>query len=545
LADNPAQQISFGLAGDQPVMGDWNGDGRETPGVYRNGTWVLDLTGNGFDAGDRVLQFGLPGDKAVAGDWNGNGIDTVGVFRDGAWFFDRNGNGYDAADVDPVFFGWGSDTPVAGDWNGDGKDTPGIYRSGTWALDLTGNGFDAGDRFLQFGLAGDQPVSGDWNRDGKDTPGVLQNNHWFFDLEGNGYTGEAGTPNRFGTGIAVAGETSIGPRPLVLVPSGPSGPSTGSPSTGSPGGSTTTPPPVPPTPPATALPPAPIAKPEVDVVGIADGQAAAISFGTVNVGQAATKTFTVRNLGNATLTLGTIRVPSGFTLVSGLPSSLAPNASASFRVGMNTATAGSRSGTVSFTTNDADEAVYNFVVNGTVNQPTPTPPPIVTPPRPITSNFGTVITSQKTVGTAGSVILKTVRTRGAAGNNLRLYADFLSPIGTPIRTDVLIGDPYKSFSDQTTPLVTSIGEGRYAFAWRSTGLSGKTDIRYAILDAYGARIGAPEAVANIGYSTGLQLKNVTKTQAGFRLTWFDSSSNSNLRRDINIVGVPTSGVVRG
>ncbi len=41
-------------------MGDWTGSGRKTPGIYREGTWVLDLTGNGYDAGDRVLKFGLP-----------------------------------------------------------------------------------------------------------------------------------------------------------------------------------------------------------------------------------------------------------------------------------------------------------------------------------------------------------------------------------------------------------------------------------------------------------------------------------------------------
>lgn len=82
VSSQPAA-ISFGIPGDQPVMGDWSGDGRQTPGIFRNGTWVLDMTGNGFDGGDRVLSFGLPGDKAVAGDWDGDGVDTVGVFRNG------------------------------------------------------------------------------------------------------------------------------------------------------------------------------------------------------------------------------------------------------------------------------------------------------------------------------------------------------------------------------------------------------------------------------------------------------------------------------
>ena len=36
----------FGLAGDIPVVGDWNGDGRTKIGVFRNGIWYLDFNGN-------------------------------------------------------------------------------------------------------------------------------------------------------------------------------------------------------------------------------------------------------------------------------------------------------------------------------------------------------------------------------------------------------------------------------------------------------------------------------------------------------------------
>ncbi|MEM7476998.1 MAG: VCBS repeat-containing protein [Planctomycetota bacterium] len=210
--DGPGgQEVSFGLSGDQPVSGDWNGDGNETVGVYRDGTWYLDVTGNGFDHQDQVLSFGLPGDQAVAGDWDGDGVDTVGVFRNGLWYFDHAGNGYDAADAQPISFGWGSDDAVAGDWNGDGKDTPGVYRDGIWALDVDGDGYDHQDPFLSFGLPGAQPFSGDWNGDGKDSPGVLQNNEWFFDMEGDGYTGEQGTANTLGVGKPVAGNGRYDP----------------------------------------------------------------------------------------------------------------------------------------------------------------------------------------------------------------------------------------------------------------------------------------------------------------------------------------------
>ena len=37
--------------------------------------------------------FGAPNDLPVAGDWNGDGRDEIGVYRQGIWYFDRDGNG--------------------------------------------------------------------------------------------------------------------------------------------------------------------------------------------------------------------------------------------------------------------------------------------------------------------------------------------------------------------------------------------------------------------------------------------------------------------
>jgi Polysaccharide deacetylase len=85
LSGGPAQvSLDFGLAGDDKVMGDWNGDGTRTPGVFRDGTWYLrDRNG----AGGRYVSFpfGAAGDRPVVGDWNRDGLDTIGIFRAGAW----------------------------------------------------------------------------------------------------------------------------------------------------------------------------------------------------------------------------------------------------------------------------------------------------------------------------------------------------------------------------------------------------------------------------------------------------------------------------
>ena len=57
-----------------PVVGDFNGDGIDEIGVYRDGTWYIDTNNNGIiDQGDQVFQLGGPGDKPVVGDWDGDG----------------------------------------------------------------------------------------------------------------------------------------------------------------------------------------------------------------------------------------------------------------------------------------------------------------------------------------------------------------------------------------------------------------------------------------------------------------------------------------
>src|SRR5215204_4674311 len=67
----------FGTSTDRPVMGDWNGDGIDTPGVVRGNSWYLSNTYNGTV--DRSFTYGIAGDVPVVGDWNGDGIDTPGV----------------------------------------------------------------------------------------------------------------------------------------------------------------------------------------------------------------------------------------------------------------------------------------------------------------------------------------------------------------------------------------------------------------------------------------------------------------------------------
>jgi hypothetical protein len=115
----------FGTSGDLPVSGDWNGSGSGKMGVFRpnSGIWYLDYNGNGLWDGcgiDRCINFGMSGDQPVAGDWNGSGTAKVGVFRPstGRWYVDQNGNGqWEGCSVDACYyFGTTGDVAVTGVW---------------------------------------------------------------------------------------------------------------------------------------------------------------------------------------------------------------------------------------------------------------------------------------------------------------------------------------------------------------------------------------------------------------------------------------------
>jgi Ca2+-binding RTX toxin-like protein len=97
-------------------------------------------------------------------------------------------------------------------------------------------------------------------------------------------------------------------------------------------------------------------------------------FGSVEQGVSAVqRTFTVENVGSSTLTFGAVNPPLGFSLIEGLSTSIAPGASDTFTVQLNTETPGTFTGNVSFGTNDSDENPFNFQITGVVTPPPPPP----------------------------------------------------------------------------------------------------------------------------------------------------------------------------
>lgn len=124
---------------------------------------------------DHVFMYGEPGDFAVVGDWNGDGIATIGVFRGGVWYLDWDGDGRWGDGDRVAFFGHSGDIPVVGDWTGDGRTKLGIFRDGRFVLDTDGDfRLTEVDQVFLLGGVGDRPFAGDFNGDGKAEVGVYQ-----------------------------------------------------------------------------------------------------------------------------------------------------------------------------------------------------------------------------------------------------------------------------------------------------------------------------------------------------------------------------------
>ncbi len=187
----------WGQVGDQVLACDWNGDGVDTEGVFRDGTWYVRDSLTGGEA--RSFTFGRAGDVAVCGDWNGTGGDGIGVVRGSRWFLRNRAS---AGVFFSFLFGDERARPVAGDWDGQGGDGIGRVRDGRWKLRSTPSAGPVQWR-LTYGRAGDQFVPGDWDGDGVDEPGVVRGATWF--QPATWWPGSGGLVVRYGAGAAIAG----------------------------------------------------------------------------------------------------------------------------------------------------------------------------------------------------------------------------------------------------------------------------------------------------------------------------------------------------
>lgn len=236
------------------TVGDYDGDGRSDPTVYRKPTaqWLTDPLAFGALS---PTAWGSPTlDIPIPADFDGDNQTDIAVFRKttAEWFIAQSSNGsllkktY-GAPATPYF-----DVPVPADYDGDGKADVAVYRRSTgdwiitWSSNNTVHGQDWGDPALgdipapadydgddktdlaiyrtstgQFiirrssdlvqvnatiGTASDMPVPADYNGDGKADPAVynLTTGSWKVQL-----SGPAGGPLNLSWGAPNLGDTPV------------------------------------------------------------------------------------------------------------------------------------------------------------------------------------------------------------------------------------------------------------------------------------------------------------------------------------------------
>jgi len=202
------RMAAFGRAGDIPLVGDWDGDGVDTPGLYRpeEGRLLLRYGRGPITFVYPMMRDGLP----VVADTNGDGRDTVSLARHGnLYVMDGLGRGpaeLDGPDPLPVPLPAGTEALVAGDFDGDGRDEVAAVRAGM---------------VQRVGAPGHRPlgyvgpaiaVAGDWNGDGVHTLGAYDPWRAQFRLHGADGEGIAATVGYGSLGmLPVAG--AFGPLP--------------------------------------------------------------------------------------------------------------------------------------------------------------------------------------------------------------------------------------------------------------------------------------------------------------------------------------------
>lgn len=95
-----------------------------------------------------------------------------------------------------------------------------------------------------------------------------------------------------------------------------------------------------------------------------------IDFGSVVAGSVApTQTFTISNPGSAPLSLSAVQLPAGYELVMVPATTVLPGQTTTLKIRLKTTVAGYFAGELRMTTNDSDESVFRFWLEGIIETP--------------------------------------------------------------------------------------------------------------------------------------------------------------------------------
>jgi hypothetical protein len=181
---------AFSFGSEVPLVGDFNGDGKADLATFTRGTtgdvFVALSTGNGFNGTGWKWHdaFCFGSETPLVGDFNGDGRDDIATFTRGT-----TGDVFVALSTGSGFTGtgwkwhnqfcYGSELPLIGDFNGDNKDDLATFTRGSTgdvfvALSTGGSFSGTGWKWHNaFSFGSETPLVGDFNGDGKDDLATL------------------------------------------------------------------------------------------------------------------------------------------------------------------------------------------------------------------------------------------------------------------------------------------------------------------------------------------------------------------------------------
>jgi len=171
----------WGIAGDVPISGDFDGDRVADFAIYRpsSGWWVVLPSGGG---GVIKTKWGIAGDVPVPGDYDGDGLTDYAVFRpDTGWWYIQGST----VGIIRKKWGIGGDEPVPGYYDADGITDLAVYRRGYWIVQQS----STMTRLVKkWGVAGDAPVAGDYDGNGRDNFAIFRKSNavWIISLDSGG-----------------------------------------------------------------------------------------------------------------------------------------------------------------------------------------------------------------------------------------------------------------------------------------------------------------------------------------------------------------------
>ena len=180
MGGSGSQQVTqaWGMTGDKPVPGDYDGDGKTDFSIFRpdanshTGTWYILFSSSGSYIS---YQFGLDTDTPAPADYDGDGKSDAALWRasNGGWYILKSSD----SQILSYSYGISGDKPAPADYDGDGKADAAVWRNSNTTF-YSQNSSNNLSQTAAFSTSSTEPVSADYDGDGRADFAIRSSNNW-------------------------------------------------------------------------------------------------------------------------------------------------------------------------------------------------------------------------------------------------------------------------------------------------------------------------------------------------------------------------------